>query len=67
MFVPKPVAHEIIELNKKIRKLYLLPYSAMDNHKELEKNIIDLGNAMKLREKEIVADAKAALITPQNG
>jgi hypothetical protein len=59
LFTPTKISDDMVELNKEIRKLYLLFYSPKNNHKELLGNLNGLIEQMKIRRKEIAAEIAA--------
>jgi hypothetical protein len=55
IFSPEGLAQNIIEINKRMRKLVAITYDGSNNHSELPKLIVDLANLLKPKRKEIAA------------
>lgn len=55
IFLSAPVEREVIDLSRKLRRLYILPYDPKDNHAELVKHINFLSAAAKAKSREFVA------------
>lgn len=61
IFAPGPIPENIVEINKRLRKLISLIYDPADNHKALPGLISNIATASDARRREIYAEHKAAI------
>jgi hypothetical protein len=55
MFVPEPIAGNIEEMYKKMRKLSIMKYVSTNEHAQLPKLLKELGERARERRREIAA------------
>lgn len=65
IFAPSPVPANIIEINKRLRKLIFLVYDSANNHAALPDRIAEISSASDIRRREIYAEHKATM--PEDG
>lgn len=61
IFVPRPIPQNIIEINKRLRKLVFIDYDPADNHAALPGLINKIAAASDARRREIFAEHRATL------
>lgn len=60
IFAPRPIPANIIEINKRLRKLISVMYDSANNHEALPGLISEIASASDARRREIYAEHKAA-------
>ncbi|MGE6761422.1 SIR2 family protein [Corallococcus interemptor] len=66
IFLPTPISPQMIDVSKRLRRLYVLPYSPAKNHHELLVQVRELGDQVGKRRSELQADTlatKSATVT----
>lgn len=61
IFAPRPIPDNIIEINKRLRKLVFIMYDSANNHEALPGLISEIAVASDTRRREIYAEHKAAI------
>lgn len=61
IFAPSPVPQNIVEINKRLRKLVFVVYDPVDNHAALPGLINEFAAASNARRREIFAEHRSAL------
>jgi hypothetical protein len=56
MFAPIGTPENILDINKRLRKLRILPYDASHNHRELPRHITELSKEVARRRRELLTD-----------
>jgi len=67
IFAPKPIPENIIEINKRLRKLVFIVYDSAHGHSALPGLIAEIATASDNRRREIFAEHKVAVIPDGGG
>jgi hypothetical protein len=61
IFLSEPVSQQYIEISKRLRRIFIIPYNNKNNHEELTSLIEDLGAQASERRREIIATEWSAI------